>query len=149
MQAYTQENVERFRSKSRETITLKVNDSALVDQSAIDSIMNRVNELDFTPHGYKLQKEYGWSQEKINHTIGLYKEWLVLQVLYEYVIKGEFIHHYPYFGLTEQENETVLESGFELTKKLYMHHFGHCELGYKDEMSASCGCRSGNGGSCR
>ena len=62
---------------------------------------------------------------------------------------GHFIHHYPYFGLTEQENEQVLESGFLLTKKLYLHHFGHCELGFEGDLAASCGCRSGNGSSCR
>ncbi|TWX68548.1 hypothetical protein ESZ36_08620 [Colwellia demingiae] len=174
---YSQKCVMKFKSDSREEINVSITDSSFVEQSAIDTIMKRVDTLDFVPHGYKLQKEHNWSESKINYTINLYKEWLVLQVLYEDLsfapselvdefwhihildtrkymndcnsIKGEFIHHYPYFGLTDQENETVLESGFQLTKKLYLYHFGHCELGFKGEMSASCGCRSGNGGSCR
>lgn len=174
---YTQQGVNLFRSNSRADINTVINDTDFVSQSAIDSIMSRVNMIDFIPHGYKLQKEYGWNENKINHAIKLYKEWLVLQVLYENLsfapselvdefwhvhildtrkymndcnlIKGEFIHHYPYFGLTEQENEVILESGFELTKKLYQHHFGHSELGFNGVNSASCGCRSGNGGSCR
>jgi len=174
---YTQKNVEKFKSDSHEEVNVNITDSEFIEKSAIETIMKRVNNIDFVPHGYKLQKEYSWSESKINYTINLYKEWLVLQVLYEdlsfapselvdefwhihildtrkymndcNLIKGEFIHHYPYFGLTDQENEAVLESGFQLTKKLYLHHFGHCDLGFEGEMSASCGCRSGNGGSCR
>lgn len=175
--SYTKKDAELFKSSSRADINVTIEESGFVKQSAIDSIMKRVEHIDFVPHGYKLQREYGWSETKINHTIKLYKEWLVLQVLYEdlsfapselvdefwhvhildtrkymsdcNLIKGEFIHHYPYFGLTDQENETVLESGFGLTKKLYQHHFGHSNLGFNGENSASCGCRSGNGGSCR
>lgn len=177
VQSYMQSNVEKFKSDSREEINVDISDERFVESSAIDAIMKRVDSLDFTPHGYKLQKEHGWSESKINYTISLYKEWLVLQVLYEDLsfapselvdefwhihildtrkymndcntIKGEFIHHYPYFGLTEQENEQVLESGFRLTKKLYLHHFNHCDLGFEGDLAASCGCRSGNGSSCR
>jgi hypothetical protein len=176
-QRYSQKQVNEFKSNSRETINTSLINSMFVDQSAIETIMAKVNTLNFVPHGYKLQKEHGWSENKINYTINLYKEWLVLQVLYEDLsfapselvdefwhihildtrkylsdcntIKGEMIHHYPYFGLTDQENESVLESGFKLTKKLYLHHFGHCELGFEGDLAASCGCRSGNGSSCR
>lgn len=174
---YTQQNVELFKFNSRADINVYLEKSDFVSQRAIEAVMRQVDLINFVPHGYKLEKEYGWSEAKINHTIKLYKEWLVLQVLYEdlsfapsqlvdefwhmhildtrkymsdcNLIKGEYIHHYPYFGLTDQENETVLESGFILTKKLYEHHFGHSNLGFNGEHSASCGCRSGNGGSCR
>ncbi|MBE0471593.1 MAG: hypothetical protein IBX55_19040 [Methyloprofundus sp.] len=174
---YNQKNVESFKSNSRAVINVYLDESDFVSQSAIEAVMRQVDLIDFVPHGYKLQKEYGWSESKINYTIKLYKEWLVLQVLYEdlsfapsqlvdefwhmhildtrkymsdcNLIKKEYIHHYPYFGLTDQENEAVLESGFILTKKLYEHHFGHSNLGFDGEHSASCGCRSGNGGSCR
>jgi len=174
---YTQQDVEKFKSNSRQSIKLTVSEREFAEDSAVDAIMRRVNTIDFVPHGYKLQKEHGWSESQIQYTIQLYKEWLVLQVLYEGVsfapselvdefwhthildtrkyshdcaiIKGEFIHHYPYFGLTEQENQQVLDAGFELTKKLYLHHFGHCALGMEGEFASSCGCRSGNGSSCR
>jgi len=174
---YSTTEAARFRASSRSVINTAVADGDYVDQDAIERIMERVSKVDFTPHGYKLQREYGWSEEKINHAIKIYREWLVLQVFYEALsfapselidelwhvhildtrkymsdcisVKGEFIHHYPYFGITDQENEVVLESGFALTKKLYMKHFGHCELGFNDSHAASCGCRSGNGSSCR
>lgn len=174
---YTQEDVGFFKSSSRADLNITICESGFVEQSVIDAIMKRVDSIDFVPHGYKLQRESDWNESKINCAIKLYKEWLVLQVLYEdlsfapselidefwhahildtrkymndcNMIKGEFIHHYPYFGLTDQENETVLESGFQLTKKLYQHHFGHSDLGFNGDHFASCGCRSGNGGSCR
>lgn len=174
---YSQKRAELFKSSSRADINLTIDESSFVEQYAVEAIMKRVDTIDFVPHGYKLQKEYGWNEAKINHAIKLYKEWLVLQVLYEgqsfapselvdefwhvhildtrkyandcNMVKGEFIHHYPYFGLTDQENETVLKSGFDLTKTLYLRHFGHASLGFDGEHSASCGCRSGNGGSCR
>lgn len=174
---YSNDKAKLFSTSSRAIINTCISDREYVSQDAISRIMERVNTLDLTPHGYKLEKEHGWTEGKINHAIKLYKEWLVLQVFYEELsfapselidefwhvhildtrkymndcntIKGELIHHYPYFGITEQENETVLESGFELTKKLYMKHFGHADLGFSDNHAASCGCRSGNGSSCR
>jgi hypothetical protein len=174
---YSKQKALIFKATTRAAINTEIDDTKYVAQDMIDRIMSRVNCLDFTPHGYKLEKEYHWSSEKINHAIKIYKEWLVLQVFYEnysfapseliddlwhihildtrkYMsdcnsIKGEFIHHYPYFGLTDQENESVLASGFELTKKLYMKHFDHDDLGFEGDHAASCGCRSGNGSSCR
>lgn len=174
---YSTVKADEFRRKSNELVHTSIEATDFVDASAIEAISKRVEDLDFTPHGYKLQTEYNWSIEKVNEAIVLYKEWLVLQCLYEHLsfapsefidefwhvhildtrkylsdclhIKGEFIHHYPYFGLTEQENEKVLESGYGLTKKLYKHHFARTNLGCQGDLSASCGCRSGNGGSCR
>lgn len=174
---YSNDKAKLFSSSSRAVVKTCISDGDFVPQNVIKMVMERVEVIDFTPHGYKLEKEHGWSEEKINHAIEVYKEWLVLQVCYEEfsfapselidefwhahildtrkymddcnTIKGEFIHHYPYFGITEQENEFVLESGFELTKKLYMKHFGHVALGFNENHAASCGCCSGNGSSCR
>ncbi len=174
---YSADKANHFRKESREAINVDIDQSKFVSSEVMQETINKISQLDFTPHGYKLEKEYGWSVEKINYTIESYKEWLALQVHYEDLsfapselidefwhvhildtrkyledcqkIKGSLIHHYPYFGLTEQENEQVLEQGFELTKKLYSHHFSRRELGFNAEFAASCGCRSGNGSSCR
>lgn len=175
--AYSYEKGNAFRLSSRADINVNVSEHNYVAQSAIDAIWERVNSIDFTPLCFKLEKEHGWHEEKINAALALYKQWLTLQVLYEDLsfapselidefwhvhildtrkymsdcnsIKGEYIHHYPYFGITEQENEEVLEKGFDLTKKLFKTHFGHSDLGYQADNAASCGCRSGNGSSCR
>ena len=174
---YTDSQAKLFRTALREVGNTSIQDDAFVSSEVMKATLDKISELDFTPHGYKLEKEYGWSLEKINQAMQFYKEWLALQVHYEDLsfapselidefwhvhildtrkyladcqkIKGELIHHYPYFGLTEQENEIVLEQGFELTKKLYQHHFSRSDLGFHSEAAASCGCRSGNGSSCR
>lgn len=176
-EAYNHEKGNDFRMSSRADIKTEIAETNYVSQTAIDTIWDRINRVDFTPLCFKLEKEYDWREDKINGALTLYKQWLTLQTLYEDLsfapselidefwhihildtrkymndcnfIKGEYIHHYPYFGLTEQENETVLEKGFDLTKKLFQMHFGHSELGFQADHAASCGCRSGNGSSCR
>ena len=148
-----------------------------VSSEKMNEIMFIINSIDFTSINYKLENEYGWSKEALIRAETLYKEWLGLQVFYkdlsfapselvdEYwhmhildtrkymkdcqLIFGEYLHHYPYFGLTENEPKEMLDKGFELTKRLYHYHFGHNNLGLGEYKSASCGCRSGNGGSCR
>jgi len=158
-------------------IKVGISDSEFVSQAKIDEAMGVVESLDFTPISFKLEKEYGWSKESLDRAVPLYRQWLVLQQYYselsfapselvdEYwhmhildtrkymedcqFVFGYYLHHYPYFGLTETENAETLKKGFELTKKLYKHHFGHSNLGMGDYKSAACGCRSGNGGSCR
>lgn len=37
---------------------------------------------------------------------------------------GEFIHHYPYFGMKDAEEAAELEDSFEATKHLYKSLFG-------------------------
>jgi len=158
-------------------LRVEINDSQFVEQKKIDEVMIVINSIDFTSISYKLEKEYGWSKESLMRAEPLYKEWLSLQSVYKHLsfapselvdeywhmhildtrkymedcqfIFGEYLHHYPYFGLTKNEPKKMLDQGFKLTKKLYKHHFGHDNLGMGDYKSASCGCRSGNGGSCR
>jgi len=158
-------------------LKVDVSNEEFVSSENMDEVMFVINSIDFTSISYKLEKEYGWSKEALMRAEPLYRQWLGLQAFYkdlsfapselvdEYwhmhildtrkymedckLIFGEYLHHYPYFGLTENEPKEILDRGFKLTKKLYRHHFGHDNLGMGEYKSASCGCRSGNGGSCR
>ncbi len=49
------------------------------------------------------------------------------------LIFGEYLHHYPYFGLRSEEDQQNLISSFEETQKLYEAEFG--EKMVKDESS--------------
>lgn len=173
-----------FNSKAINDFKAVKNNSIITDiesnfasNDVVDSVLTKIKQIDLTPHGYKLNKEYGWDMDKVNHTIPLYQKWLTMQIIYEnlsfapssliddfwhaHILDtrkyykdcintcGHMIHHYPYFGLTDHETEKDLENGFELTKKLFKHHFGISDLGYNSKEAASCGCRSGNGSSCR
>lgn len=162
---------------NRTNLQLIIKEGEFVNQNEIENTMNLINSISFETISFKLEKEYMWSSEATCRALVLYKQWLALQKYYpnlsfapselvdEYwhmhildtrkymedcaLIFGEYLHHYPYFGLTEVENQDTLKEGFELTKKLYLHHFNHSNLGMHDYKSAACGCRSGNGGSCR
>lgn len=161
----------------RTQLKISISEDEFVSQKNIQNTMDLLNSISFETISFKLEKEYMWSSEATCRALVLYKQWLALQKYYpnlsfapselvdEYwhmhildtrkymedcaLIFGEYLHHYPYFGLTEVENQDTLKEGFELTKKLYLHHFNHSNLGMHDYKSAACGCRSGNGGSCR
>lgn len=173
---FNSESINDFKAIKNNSIITNIGNN-FFSQEAVNSVLAKIEQIDLTPHGYKLNKEYGWSMDKINHTIPLYQKWLAMQVIYEDLsfapsslidefwhahildtkkyykdcmeICGHMIHHYPYFGLTDHETEKDLEAGFELTKKLFEYHFGINSLGYNSKEAASCGCRSGNGSSCR
>lgn len=49
-------------------------------------------------------------------------------------IFGYFLHHYPYFGMRDEQDKQDLQDAFEETKRLYKLHFGEDYLG----MSTRC-----------
>ncbi len=167
----------KFITSDRMFLQTNILENEFVKQKEIEETMNLIDAISFDAVSFKLEKEYMWSREAINRALPLYKQWLALQKHYPHLsfapselvdeywhmhildtrkymedcalIFHKYLHHYPYFGLTQDENEDTLKDGFELTKKLYLYHFNHANLGMGDFKSAACGCRSGNGGSCR
>jgi len=155
---------------------LEIDGTEFVSQEKINEIMAVVNSLDFTPISFKLEAEYGWSKESLSLALPLYKQWLVLQASYEsysiapstfideywhmhildtrkymedcQLVFGEYLHHFPYFGLRNEQDAKELNEGFELTKKLYAHHFNVENLG-DSAKEAGCGRCSGGPSSCR
>lgn len=39
-------------------------------------------------------------------------------------IFGQFLHHYPYFGIDDRSDKKMLYQAFDITKKLYLGEFG-------------------------
>ncbi len=145
---------------------LTINKDEFVAQGKIDEAMAVVNSLDLAQMNDKLINFYGWSKEDVALMHDYYNKWLVLHACYpelatapsikldEYwhmhildtrkymedcqLIFGEYLHHYPYFGLEGDSDD--LSKGFELTKKLFKNHFGH-ELIGKANPCSSTGCR--------
>lgn len=137
-----------------------------VPQEKIDEAMAVVNSLDFSQMNDKLENYYGWSKEDVVLMNDYYKKWLVIHACYpelaiapsakldEYwhmhildtqkymedcqLVFGRYLHHYPYFGLEGDKED--LNKGFELTRKLFMHHFGH-DLTGPANPCASTSCR--------
>jgi len=149
----------------RQEMPIKVNidDKKLVSQAEMNEAMALVSSLDFKQMNNKLVDFYGWAKEDVSLMNDYYKKWLALHVCYpdlaiapsikldEYwhmhildtqkymedcqLVFGKYLHHYPYFGLEgDKEN---LDSGFELTKKLFQHHFGHSLTGLANPCSST------------
>ncbi len=137
-------------------------------EKKIDNARSLVEKLDFIEQNSKLISYHGWKAEKAILIEGLYKKWLILHKVYgdsitiapnetvdEYwhfhildtrkyisdcnLIFGYYLHHYPYFGLTETETQEDLSEGFALTQKLFKKHFAHNLTGLANPCrSTSC-----------
>lgn len=147
-------------------IKIEIQDNELVNQAKIDEVIAVIDSLDFEQMNSKLVNFYGWTKEDVSLMNDYYKKWLALHAAYpdlaiapsvkldEYwhmhildtkkymedcqLVFGKYLHHYPYFGLEgDKEN---LDKGFELTRKLFMHHFGHDLVG-PAHPCAGCSCR--------
>jgi len=144
-------------------VKVSIQDSELVSDNKINEAMAVVNSIDFEQMDDKLVNFYGWSKEDVSLMNGYYKKWLVIHVCYpelatapsvkldEYwhmhildtqkymedcqMVFGKYLHHYPYFGLEGDSDN--LNSGFELTKKLFKHHFGHDLTGVANPCSST------------
>ena len=158
----------RISQDLRQEVSIKINiaDKELVSQDKVDEAMALVNNLDFSKINSKLVDFYGWSKEDVDLINDYYKKWLALHVCYpdlatapsvkldEYwhmhildtkqymedcqFVFGRYLHHYPYFGL--EGDKQNLDAGFELTRKLFRHHFGHDLTGLAHPCSG-CSCR--------
>lgn len=53
------------------------------------------------------------------------------------IVFGGYLHHYPYFGLTNEETQTDLENAFEMTRQLFWKYFEHDLLGASNRCSST------------
>ena len=151
--------------KQRQNLSIKVNieESEFVSSETMEKAMEIVNSIDFDQMNDKLVNFYGWSKEDVSLMSDYYKKWLSIHICYpelatapsmkldEYwhmhildtekymndcqVMFGKYLHHYPYFGLEgDKEN---LDAGFELTRTLFKHHFGHDLTGVANPCSST------------
>lgn len=147
--------------------SMDINEYASDEQ--IDAARELVNSLEFFQQNDKLINISGWSTAEVLAIENIYREWLILHAVYDeniclapnkkldeywhyhildtkkYMedcqhVFGKYLHHYPYFGLTEEENQEFLDRGYALTQKLFMKHFGHELTGNLNRCSSQ-GCR--------
>lgn len=131
--------------------TAQTESLSFVPQSNIEDAFALVSHIDLAKLNAKLHSHYGWDKYEVENIGCFYKEWLVLHICYpnvslvpnarldEYwhahildtiaytqdclMLFGKYLHHYPYYGLEGDEEQK--EQSFELTNKLYQHHFNH------------------------
>ncbi|XZN92635.1 MAG: glycine-rich domain-containing protein [Microcoleus sp.] len=139
----------------------------------IGKLKQKAWEIDFEPIAYKLvnpEDGNGWSIEKTDNMIELYRAFLVLNGMYPHIpivptkdldkvwhahildtvkyeadcqfLFGMFFHHFPYFGLRGEEDARNLQAAFENSRSLLLEHFNIDPA--KMGTAADCG-----GGSCQ
>jgi hypothetical protein len=148
----------------------------LTVSSTFETLSAKVKIIDLEPIAFKLvnpEEGIGWSIEKTDQMIELYRSFLVLNGLYpeqpivptkdldkvwhthildtvKYAadcdfIFGQFFHHFPYLGLRGEQDAKNLETAFSETRNLFRKHFK------QDPALASIGVTSEascGGGSC-
>jgi hypothetical protein len=119
---------------------------------ALRDALERVNQLDFSMLRRKMIEEHGWTAEFSDEAEFLYRRFLALNARYPdrkicptgpidafwhahildtraYMrdcgaVLGEYLHHFPYFGMRGSEDRAALESAFRESVDLFITHFG-------------------------
>lgn len=119
---------------------------------ALRMALDRVGRLDFTLLKRKLTEEKGWAPDLCDEVEDLYRKFLALTARYRdekicptgpidtfwhahildtrayardcEAVFGEFLHHFPYFGMRGPEDEAALERTFRASVEKFILHFG-------------------------
>lgn len=126
---------------------------AMVSHSPeMELALNKASQLDFTMLTFKLMEEKGWTFEHCQEVQDLYRKFLALNVCYpdrkvcptgpvdEFwhahildtraymadcdVMFGQYLHHFPYFGLRGEADRAALEKAFKESVNLFIINFG-------------------------
>lgn len=131
----------------------------------LSAALEKIETLDFSMLNRKFVEEYGWTTEFCQEVEDLYRKFLALNMRYpdkkicptgpidEYwhahildtrayardceTLFGEFLHHFPYFGMRGPEDRDNLEAAFEKSLDLFVTHFG-IDLTAGDIQARSC-----------
>jgi len=125
----------------------------MVRLMTIESSLKYIESIDFSMMWEKMIKRDGWTADSIGQGIRLYRNYLILRLKYpnetlppsedvdevwhhhildtsKYridckAIFGEYLDHYPYFGMDENSNLDDLASAYERTQDLHFQEFGY------------------------
>jgi hypothetical protein len=126
--------------------------SMVASDPVLDAAVERVSRLDFRMLKAKLAEEHGWTPEFTDEAEELYRMFLALNARYpdrkvcptgpidEFwhshivdtraymrdcdAVFGEYLHHFPYFGMRGPEDKEDLERTFRESVELFIVHFG-------------------------
>ena len=124
----------------------------LENDPQITAALERVASLDFSMLKRKLGEEKGWSLEYQSEVEDLYRRFLALNIVYRdqkicptgpiddfwhaHILDtrayerdcqdlfGEYLHHFPYFGMRGSADRADLETAFDQSRALFIRHFG-------------------------
>lgn len=133
-------------------LTFEESHELLRTDEIMEDALGKVSQLDFSMLKLKLLEEKGWTQEYCEEVESLYRKFLALNIRYPdkkicpsgpiddfwhahildtraYSVDcdflfGQFLHHFPYFGMRGPEDRADLETAFEDSLNLFVLHFG-------------------------
>ncbi len=126
--------------------------SRLTPDPELQGALAKVEKLDFSMLSRALIEEQGWTREFCGEVEGLYRKFLALNIRYPgkkicpsgpidafwhahildtraykadcEALFGEYLHHFPYFGMRGPEDRANLEAAFKESMDLFVIHFG-------------------------
>jgi hypothetical protein len=118
----------------------------------LSEALDRVSQLDFTMLKRKMIEEQNWTSEFCEEVESLYRRFLALNARYPNqkicptgpidafwhahildtrayfhdceIVFGEYLHHYPYFGMRGADDRAALEDAFRESVGMFIVHFG-------------------------
>jgi hypothetical protein len=133
-------------------VTYEVAQASVFRDAELEFALEKVRALDFAMLQRKLIEEQGWTVEHAQQVESLYRKFLALNLRYRDrkicptapidafwhahildtrayfrdcdVLFGEYLHHFPYFGMRGPEDRADLESTFAKSVELFIVHFG-------------------------
>jgi len=124
------------------------------DSQHIDEAKHYIYSIDFSPIINKMVSHLGWRQRDAEKVCELYRNFLFLQKKYGHdkslppseeidecwhnhildtkkyrhdceMIFGQYLDHYPYFGIDGKSDLNDLNNAFECTQDLHVKEFGY------------------------
>jgi hypothetical protein len=124
----------------------------LKNDHQLQEALTKTEALDFSMLTRKLVEEHGWTSEFSLEVEDLYRKFLALNIRYpekkicptgpidEFwhahildtrayekdcsLLFGQFLHHFPYFGMRGPEDRANLEAAFQESIDLFVLHYG-------------------------
>jgi hypothetical protein len=133
-------------------LTYEESHALLSRDPLVRGAVEKVGQIDFSMLKRKLIEERGWTTEYCDEVESLYRKFLALNIRYPgqkvcptgpiddfwhahildtrayerdcELLFGEYLHHFPYFGMRGAEDRANLEAAFEESLNLFVLHFG-------------------------
>lgn len=133
-------------------VSFEAAQAMVASDETLRAALDRVNQLDFTMLKPKLIEENGWTPEVCDDVESLYRQFLALNARYPErkicptgpidtfwhghildtrayardcdVVFGEYLHHFPYFGMRGPDDQAALQKAFRESVELFIIHFG-------------------------
>lgn len=137
-----------------------------METTVYDAVKARIADLDLEPIKFKLVKEYNYSREDVDTLDKWYRRFLFLTFKHKSrpivvseaidtfwhqhildthkyaedceMVFGEFLHHFPYFGLRGDEDQRALRAAYQKTLELMREEFGESPNLEDATLASSC-----------